>query len=94
MFNFSANHLFLLSRTEYRTCAVFFMLDRLTRAGIPAMTSPNPYTSVRPILLRGGKGQQRGQTLPGGRIGQAGHQAPPVFTTPAPADGAGGSLMK
>jgi hypothetical protein len=23
MFNFSANHLFLLSRTEYRSCAVF-----------------------------------------------------------------------
>jgi hypothetical protein len=23
MFNFSANHLFLLSRTEYRKCAVF-----------------------------------------------------------------------
>jgi hypothetical protein len=31
MFNFSANHLFLLSRTEYRTCAVFLMLDRDTQ---------------------------------------------------------------
>ena len=28
MFNFSANHLFLLSRTEYRSCAVFLMQDR------------------------------------------------------------------
>jgi len=27
MFNFSANHLFLLSRTEYRSCAVFLMQD-------------------------------------------------------------------
>ena len=27
MFNFSANHLFLLSRTEYRTCAVFLFED-------------------------------------------------------------------
>ena len=31
MFNFSANHLFLLSRTEYRSCAVFVMLDRDTQ---------------------------------------------------------------
>ena len=31
MFNFSANHLFLLSRTEYRTCAVFLMQDRDTQ---------------------------------------------------------------
>jgi len=28
MFNFSANHLFLLSRTEYCSCAVLLMLDR------------------------------------------------------------------
>jgi len=27
MFNFSANHLFLLSRTEYRSCAVFLLQD-------------------------------------------------------------------
>ena len=26
MFNFSANHLFLLSRTEYRSCAVFLVM--------------------------------------------------------------------
>jgi hypothetical protein len=31
MFNFSANHLFLLSRTEYRSCALLAMLDRDTR---------------------------------------------------------------
>ncbi len=31
MFNFSANHLFLLSRTEYPSCAVFIMLDRDTQ---------------------------------------------------------------
>ena len=30
MFNFSANHLYLLSRMEYRSCAVFLMLDRDT----------------------------------------------------------------
>jgi hypothetical protein len=31
MFNFSANHLFLLSRTEYRSCAVFLLQDRDTQ---------------------------------------------------------------
>jgi len=31
MFNFSANHLFLLSRMEYRNCAVFLVLDRDTQ---------------------------------------------------------------
>jgi hypothetical protein len=31
MFNFSANHLRLLSRMEYRTCVVFLMQDDSTR---------------------------------------------------------------
>ena len=31
MFNFSANHLFLLSRTEYPSCAVLLMQDRDTQ---------------------------------------------------------------
>ena len=31
MFNFSANHLFLLSRKEYRSCAVLLLLDLDTR---------------------------------------------------------------
>ncbi len=31
MFNFSANHLFLLSRIEYVSCAVFVMLDHDTQ---------------------------------------------------------------
>jgi hypothetical protein len=31
MFNFSANHLFLISRTEYCSCAVLLMLDRDTQ---------------------------------------------------------------
>ena len=30
MFNFSANHLILISRTEYRSCAVFLMKDDST----------------------------------------------------------------
>ena len=31
MFNFSANHLFLLSRTEYRSCVVFLFEDHDTK---------------------------------------------------------------
>ena len=31
MFNFSANHLSLISRTEYASCAVLVMLDHDTR---------------------------------------------------------------
>ena len=31
MFNFSANHFTLLSRTEYHSCVVFLMLDHSTR---------------------------------------------------------------
>ena len=31
MFNFSANHLFLLSRTEYPSCAVFLLKDQDTK---------------------------------------------------------------
>ena len=31
MFNFSANHLLLISRTEYRSCVVFLMRDDSTR---------------------------------------------------------------
>jgi hypothetical protein len=31
MFNFSDNHLFLVSRTEYRSCAVLLMQDRDTQ---------------------------------------------------------------
>ena len=30
MFNFSANHLLLISRTEYRSCVVFLMKDDST----------------------------------------------------------------
>ena len=31
MFNFSANHLLLLSRMEYRSCVIFLMQDHSTR---------------------------------------------------------------
>jgi len=70
------------------------MQDDSTRRSTACTTSPIPTDHARPLLLRVGKGQQCGQTVPGHRVGQDGHQTLPVSTTPAPADGAGGSLMK
>ena len=43
MFNFSANHLFLLTWTEYRTCAVFLMQDRDTQRVSAALGLAPPH---------------------------------------------------
>ena len=45
MFNFSANHLLLLSRTEYQKCAVFLLQDLDTQRVYRSMTSPKPCSS-------------------------------------------------
>ncbi|MBV9766000.1 MAG: hypothetical protein JOZ48_14230 [Acidobacteriaceae bacterium] len=45
MFNFSANHLFLLSRTEYPSYAVFLLEDRDTRR----VYRLYDFTKARPI---------------------------------------------
>ena len=60
MFNFSANHLFLLSRTEYRSCAVFLMQDRDTQR----VYRLYDFTKAQLIppdhgVLHSGQGQQR-----------------------------------
>ena len=80
MFNFSANHLFLLSRTEYRKCAVFLLRDLDTQRVYRL------YDFTKALLLRPGsgllgsrQGQQRRQTLPRDRIGPARHQALAAF---------------
>ena len=62
MFNFSANHLLLLSRMEYHLCRVPHE-GRLHPPGLPPLRLHQiPNHHVRPLLLRVGKGQQRGQT--------------------------------
>ena len=71
MFNFSANHLLLLSRTEYRSCAVFLMRDLDTQR----VYRLYDFTKAQLIppgqwLLRSGQGQQRRQTLPGRHLSQ------------------------
>jgi hypothetical protein len=45
MFNFSANHLYLLSRTEYPSCAVLLMQDLDAQRVYRSMTSQKPSSS-------------------------------------------------
>ena len=73
MFNFSANHLFLLSRTEYRSCAVFALLDRDTKRvyRLYRLHQTPPLLQPHAALLCSRQSQQCRYTLPGDRIGQA-----------------------
>ena len=80
MFNFSANHLLLLSRTEYPSCAVFLMRDLDTQRVYRL------YDFTKALLIRpdvaycvAGKVNSCRQTLPRDRIGPAGHQTPAVL---------------
>ena len=80
MFNFSANHLFLLSRTEYRSCAVFALTKRLHLA-------PNrPYCVAGKVNSAGTLYLVIESVKPDTK-----HQR--LSTTPVPADGAGGSPL-
>ena len=95
MFNFSANHLLLLSRPEYRTCVVFLMQEHSTHRVAAGTTSTKSH-QIMP-------GQH---SCVSGKV----HSADKLYrviesvkmdakhcrysTTPAPADGAGGPLMK
>ena len=59
MFNFSANHLFLLSRTEYRSCAVFALLDHDTQRVYRLFDfTKRLRLAAQSALLRGRQGQQ------------------------------------
>jgi hypothetical protein len=80
MFNFSANHLVLISRTEYSSHAVFLMLDRDTQR-VYRLYDFSQAQLIRPDVAycNRGQGQQRRQTLPGYRIGSPGHETPPGF---------------
>jgi hypothetical protein len=75
MFNFSANHLFLLSRTEYPSCAVFLLRDLDTQR-VYRLHDFTKAQLIRPDVAYcvAGKVNQRRQTLPRDRIGPAGHQ--------------------
>ena len=94
MFNFSANHLFLLSRTDYSSCAVFLMQDRDTQRVYRL------YDFTKAQLIQPGKAY-----CVAGKVNSADrlylviesvqldtkHQR--LSTTPVPTDGAGGSTL-
>jgi len=92
MFNFSANHLLLLSRTEYRKCAVFLLRDLDTQRVYRL------YDFTKALLLRPGVAYSVA-----GKVNSADKlylvlesvrldtKHLPASPAPVPADGAGGS---
>jgi hypothetical protein len=94
MFNFSANHLLLLSRKEYRSCAVFVMRDDSTRRvyrlyhfSKSHILTPGQYYCVFGKVNSADKLYLVVESIrPDNK-----HQRP--FTAPVPADGAGGFHM-
>jgi hypothetical protein len=94
MFNFSANHLFLVSRTERPACAVFLMQDRDTQR----LYRLYDFTKAR--LIRPGQAYcVAGKVNSADRLYLVIESVRPDTkharrpTVRAPADGAGGSPM-
>lgn len=95
MFNFSANHLLLLSRTEYRTCVVFLMQDHSTHRvyRLYDFTKSQQITPGQYYCVSGkvNSADKLYLVLESVKMDTKHCRS---STTPAPADGAGGSLMK
>ena len=92
MFNFSANHLLLLSRTEYPSYAVLLMRDRDTQRVYRL------YDFTKALLLRPGVAYSvAGKVNSADKLYLVIESVRPdtrhsrSSTVPAPADGAGGS---
>jgi len=95
MFNFSANHLFLLSRTEYASCAVLVMLDRDTQRVYRLLdfTKRLRLAPDRPYCVSGKVNSVHTLYLVIESVKlDTKHER--LSTAPAPADGAGGSHMR
>jgi len=95
MFNFSANHLFLLSRTEYRSCAVLLMLDRDTQRVYRLLdfTKRRHLTTGRAYCVTGKVNSASTLYLVVESVKlDMKHRWPSI--APAPADGAGGYGMR
>jgi hypothetical protein len=95
MFNFSANHLVLLSRTECRRCVVFVMKDDSTRRVYrlydftkSRIITPEKYYCVS------GKVNSADKLYLVIEFVKADHKHARAFTTPVPADGAGGRPVR
>jgi hypothetical protein len=95
MFNFSANHLFLLSRTEYPSCAVFIMLDRDTQRvyRLFDFTKRLNLTPDRPYCVTGKVNSVQTLYLVIESVKpDTKHDRPSI--APVPTDGVGGTKMR
>lgn len=95
MFNFSANHLFLLSRTEYASCAVLVMLDRDTHRVYRLFDFTKRLRPLpdRPYCVSGKVNSVNALYLVIESIKPDTHHQR-LSLPPAPPDGAGGSPMR
>ena len=95
MFNFSANHLLLLSRTEYRSCAVLVMRDDSTRR----VYRLHDFTKSH-LLTLGQYYCVAGKVNSADKLYLVVESVKPDtkhrtdFNAPVPADGAGGRAMR
>jgi hypothetical protein len=94
-FKFSANDLLLLSRTEYRTCVVFLMQDDSTHRvyRLYDFTKSQQITSGQYYCVSGkvNTADKLYRVIESVKMDTKHNRC---STTPAPVDGAGGSLMK
>ena len=95
MFNFSANHLFLFSRTEYRKCVVFLLRDLDTQRVYRL------YDFTKALLLRPGVAYSvAGKVNSADKLYLVVESVRPdtkharCSNVPAHVDGAGGSLIE
>jgi hypothetical protein len=95
MFNFSANHLVLISRTEYSSHAVFLMLDRDTRR-VYRLYDFSKAHLIRPDVAYciAGKVNSADKLYLVIESVRPDTKHRRVSTTPVPADGAGGSTVR
>ena len=92
MFNFSANHLFLLSRTEYPSCAVFLLRDLDTQR-VYRLHDFTKALLIRPDVAYcvAGKVNSADKLYLVIESVRPDTRHPRFSNAPAPADGAGGS---
>jgi hypothetical protein len=95
MFNFSANHLFLLTRTEYPSCAVFLMQDRDTNR-VYRLHDFSKRWLIRPGVAYcvAGKVNSADRLFLVIEAVREDTQRRTASNAPVPADGAGGSAMR
>ena len=94
MFNFSANHLLLISRTEYPAYAVFLMQDRDTRR-VYRLSDFSKAQLIRPGVAYciAGKVNSAGKLYLVIESAPPDTKQPGHSTIPVPVDGAGGSVI-